>query len=124
MTERFALPRTSSSLPARWCRSMSRLLSCARATQSAFLSDLLGRGTEHSCSTRSASARPALSRTRPMLIGLLALHLAVGAGLLSAARRIGRWGLVIGGIAPLATVAWVATRAGQILDGEAVVEDT
>jgi multicomponent Na+:H+ antiporter subunit A len=58
-----------------------------------------------------------------MLIGLLALHLGVGAGLLSASRRIGRWGLVIGGIAPVATVAWVTAHAGQILDGEAVVED-
>ena len=57
-----------------------------------------------------------------MLLLLLALHAGAGIGVLATARRIGRWGLVVGGLAPAASMAWVASRGGQVLDGEAVTQ--
>ncbi len=55
-----------------------------------------------------------------MLIVLLALHAALGITVLVAARRLGRWGLVIGGLPPAITMTWALTRAGGVLDGVAV----
>ena len=53
-----------------------------------------------------------------MLLLLLALHAVGGAFVLTGARRLGRWGLLIGGLAPALTVAWVALRMGRVFAGE------
>jgi multicomponent Na+:H+ antiporter subunit A len=55
-----------------------------------------------------------------VLFVLLALHAVAGIAVLSAARRLGRWGLVIGGLAPAITVVAAAMLAGQVLDGDDV----
>lgn len=55
-----------------------------------------------------------------MLLGLLALHAIVGAGVLGAGRRVGRWGLLVGGLAPAITIGWVVANATAVLGGEAV----
>jgi multicomponent Na+:H+ antiporter subunit A len=55
-----------------------------------------------------------------VLLGLLALHAAAGIGVLSAGRRLGRWGLVVGGLAPALTILWVAVNAPRVLDGDAI----
>ncbi|MFP5318169.1 MAG: hydrogen gas-evolving membrane-bound hydrogenase subunit E [Acidimicrobiia bacterium] len=55
-----------------------------------------------------------------MLLLLLALHGVTGALVLAGARRVGRWGLLIGGLAPAFSIAWVASRTGRVLDGEAL----
>lgn len=55
-----------------------------------------------------------------MLLGLLALHGAAGVAVLGGARRLRRWGLLLGGLAPALTFVWVASRAGDVLDGEVV----
>lgn len=55
-----------------------------------------------------------------MLLGLLALHAVAGIAVLTAGRRLGRRGFVVGGLAPALTVVWGAARAGEVLDGHAV----
>lgn len=55
-----------------------------------------------------------------MLLGLIALHAIAGTAVLSSARRLGRWGVLIGGLAPVITVVAVAMLAGQVLDGDDV----
>jgi multicomponent Na+:H+ antiporter subunit A len=55
-----------------------------------------------------------------VLLGLVALHAVTGVAVLTGARRLGRWGLLIGGMAPVATVLAVAAVAGQVLDGDPV----
>ncbi len=54
-----------------------------------------------------------------MLLALLAAHAAAGVLVLALARRLGRWGLVGGGLAPALTVAWVAARATTAWSGSA-----
>lgn len=44
----------------------------------------------------------------------------LGTAVLTAGRRVGRWGLVLGGLAPALTFAWVAARAGGVVGGEVV----
>ncbi len=56
------------------------------------------------------------------MVALLALHAVAGVVALSGARRLGRWVLVLGGVAPAATVVWAATKAGAVLDGGTVVQ--
>jgi multicomponent Na+:H+ antiporter subunit A len=55
-----------------------------------------------------------------VLLGLLALHAVLGTGVLSAGRRVGRWGLLVGGLAPAVTIGWVVANAAGVLDGEAI----
>ena len=57
-----------------------------------------------------------------MLLALLALHAIAGLAALSGARRLGRWALVLGGLAPAVTITWAASRAGAILDGDVITE--
>lgn len=56
------------------------------------------------------------------MLALLALHGIAGVVALSGARRLGRWALVLGAVAPAVTVAWAATQAGTVLDGGTVVQ--
>lgn len=55
---------------------------------------------------------------------ILLLHAVVGLGLLTAALvrvpRLGRGAMVVGAIAPVATLAWLALHAGEVLDGDVV----
>lgn len=55
-----------------------------------------------------------------MLLGLLAFHAVAGVTVLVAGRRLGRWSLLVGGLAPALTTVWVATRAGAVLNGDAI----
>jgi multicomponent Na+:H+ antiporter subunit A len=55
-----------------------------------------------------------------VLLALITLHAIAGFAVLSRARHLGRWGLVIGGLAPVITVVAVALLAGQVLDGDDV----
>ncbi|MGE0796493.1 MAG: proton-conducting transporter membrane subunit, partial [Acidimicrobiia bacterium] len=55
-----------------------------------------------------------------MLLGLLAFHALAGVGVLSAGRRLGRRGLLVGGAAPAATIVWAAANGAGVLDGDAV----
>ncbi|MCB1018174.1 MAG: hypothetical protein KDB10_24015, partial [Acidimicrobiales bacterium] len=57
-----------------------------------------------------------------MLLALLALHAIAGLAALSGARRLGRWALVLGGLAPAVTITWAASRAGAVLDGDVITE--
>lgn len=57
-----------------------------------------------------------------MLLTLLALHAVIGTTVLTFARRLGRSGLVAGGLATGLTMAWVAARAGGVLDGDPVTQ--
>lgn len=57
-----------------------------------------------------------------MLLGLLALHAVAGTAALSSARRLGRWGLVLGGLAPALTIAWAASRSDDVLHGRPVTQ--
>lgn len=57
-----------------------------------------------------------------MLLALLALHALIGTMVLTFARRLGRWGLVAGGLVTGLTMAWVAARAGDVLDGDPVTQ--
>ena len=57
-----------------------------------------------------------------MLFVLLALHAALGVAALLTARRLGRWALVLGGLAPALTTVWALARAGALLDGGVVEE--
>lgn len=55
-----------------------------------------------------------------MLFALLALHAVCGTGALVFARRLGRRGLIVGALAPLAVVVWAIANAGSVVDGDAV----
>jgi len=55
-----------------------------------------------------------------VLVALIALHLLLGTAVLTGARRLGRSGLLIGGLAPALTVIVAAALSGQVLDGHAV----
>lgn len=55
-----------------------------------------------------------------MLIALLLLHAVLGGVVLAAARPLRRVAMLLGGLAPLAVVAWAITSAGGILDGRPV----
>ncbi|MDQ3980766.1 MAG: DUF4040 domain-containing protein [Actinomycetota bacterium] len=57
-----------------------------------------------------------------MLLFLLTLHAVAGVSVLAGGRRLGRWGLLIGGFAPVLTIAWVASRTGRVFDGEVLAE--
>ena len=59
-----------------------------------------------------------------MLTALVALHAVVGGGVLAASRPLGRRAFLVAGLAPLAVVAWGATQAGRVLDGEVVTATT
>jgi len=53
---------------------------------------------------------------------LLALHLAIGIGIVAGGRALGRQAFLVAAVAPLATVIWAATQAPSVLDGEPVTE--
>ena len=57
-----------------------------------------------------------------MLFVLLALHAALGVSALLTARRLGRWALVLGGLAPALTMVWALARAASVVDGGVVAE--
>jgi multicomponent Na+:H+ antiporter subunit A len=51
---------------------------------------------------------------------LLVLHLTLGIGIIAGGRALGRRAFLVAAIAPLATLIWAATQAGQVLDGRPV----
>ena len=53
---------------------------------------------------------------------LLALHLAIGIGIVAGGRALGRRAFLVAAIAPLATVIWAGAHANGVLDGEPVTE--
>lgn len=55
-----------------------------------------------------------------VILALLALHAAAGTTALAFARRLGRWGFVLGGSAVASSAAWVAAQAGDVLAGTPV----
>lgn len=57
-----------------------------------------------------------------MLFVLLTLHAALGVSALLTARRLGRWALVLGGLAPALTMVWALARAAPVVDGAVVAE--
>lgn len=57
-----------------------------------------------------------------MLLGLVALHAAAGTAVLAGARRLGRRGFLIGGLAPAVTLVSVAAHAEAVLDGGDITE--
>ncbi len=56
------------------------------------------------------------------MFALLVLHLVVGIGIVAGGRTLGRTAFLVAAIAPLATVIWAATKAGQVLDERPVTE--
>ena len=58
------------------------------------------------------------------MVLLLALHLVVGAGLMAATRSLAdrRLPFLIAGLAPLATLTWLATRLPSVIDGDVRTE--
>ena len=57
-----------------------------------------------------------------MLFALLGLHAVLGAAAPSLSRWLGRRVFLVLALAPLATVAWAAARAADVLEGRSVVE--
>jgi multicomponent Na+:H+ antiporter subunit A len=55
------------------------------------------------------------------VILVIALHAALGVVLLAAGARMGRRSMWLAMVGPVAVVAWVAARAGQVLGGDPVV---
>jgi multicomponent Na+:H+ antiporter subunit A len=53
---------------------------------------------------------------------LLLLHLVVGVAVVAAGQRLGRRGTLVGLVAPVATLAWLATKSSALLDGGTHVE--
>jgi multicomponent Na+:H+ antiporter subunit A len=53
---------------------------------------------------------------------LLLAHLVVGLGLVAAGARAGRRAVLVGALAPAATLVWLALQAGQVADGGVVSE--
>jgi multicomponent Na+:H+ antiporter subunit A len=50
------------------------------------------------------------------------VHLAVGVGLVAAGQRAGRRAVLVAAVPSVATVAWLATQLGEVVDGRAVTE--
>ncbi len=59
-----------------------------------------------------------------MLIALVLLHGVVGLALVVAGGLLGRRAFVVAGVAPLATLVWLATELGGLLDGDVVTAST
>lgn len=55
-----------------------------------------------------------------MLVALLALHAVVAVLAAATGRKLGRWVFWLGAVPPAATVAWAATRARGVIDGQAI----
>ncbi len=53
-----------------------------------------------------------------LILTVLLLHLVLGTGIVAAGDRLGRRGFAIAAIAPLVSLGWLATRAGDAIDGE------
>ncbi|MFP5322039.1 MAG: hydrogen gas-evolving membrane-bound hydrogenase subunit E [Acidimicrobiia bacterium] len=53
------------------------------------------------------------------MIAAIALHLVVGVAILLAAPALGRWSTALSAVPPLAALAFAATIAGDVLDGDA-----
>ncbi|HEX2574777.1 MAG TPA: proton-conducting transporter membrane subunit, partial [Aquihabitans sp.] len=56
------------------------------------------------------------------LTALLAIHAALGLGLLAAGRPLGRRAFVLAALAPLGGLAWAVAHAGGVLDGRVPTE--
>lgn len=56
------------------------------------------------------------------MAALLLAHAVLGTAVLASGGRLGRRALLVGGLAPLATLVWVAARLPGVLDGEVVDE--
>ena len=56
------------------------------------------------------------------MTALLLAHLVVGVTVVAAGQRLGRRGALVGLLAPVATLAWLATKLPDLLDGRAHVE--
>jgi len=54
-----------------------------------------------------------------VILALVGLHAVAGAAAVTAGRRAGRWGLVLGAVAPAATLLWAVAVAPDVLDGKA-----
>ncbi|MEZ5264362.1 MAG: hydrogen gas-evolving membrane-bound hydrogenase subunit E [Acidimicrobiales bacterium] len=54
------------------------------------------------------------------MLNVLLTHLLVGLALLVAGRPLGRRAFLVGAVAPVAALAWLAGRLGAVLDGDAV----
>jgi multicomponent Na+:H+ antiporter subunit A len=69
-----------------------------------------------------ATARCRLGRRGALLTVLLVLYAVIGFAVLAAGRRLGRRALVIGAVAPVATLVWLLAHLGGVLDGQPVLE--
>jgi multicomponent Na+:H+ antiporter subunit A len=58
-----------------------------------------------------------------VIFAVLALHLIVGTTIIALGDRIGRRGFALAAIAPVLTLAWLATELGPVLDGEPVLAE-
>ena len=58
-----------------------------------------------------------------MIFSVLLLHLVVGTTIVALGDRLGRRAFAVAALAPVATLVWLSTRLGDVLDGEAVVEE-
>jgi multicomponent Na+:H+ antiporter subunit A len=56
------------------------------------------------------------------MIALLLLHAVVGAGIMLAGKRMGRRALLVGGVAPLVSLLWLAAQWADVTDGQTVTE--
>ncbi|NND73962.1 MAG: DUF4040 domain-containing protein [Ilumatobacter sp.] len=52
---------------------------------------------------------------------LLALHLVVGTAAIASGRQLGRWAFALAASAPAATLIWLLTQAGDVVDGSPAV---
>jgi multicomponent Na+:H+ antiporter subunit A len=52
-----------------------------------------------------------------VLFALVLLHAVAGVAVLAAGRRLGRAAWVVGGVAPLAVLVWLAANSGRVADG-------
>ena len=57
-----------------------------------------------------------------MILSILLLHLVIGVGIIATGRRLGRRGFAVAAVAPAATLIWLATEVGGVLDGRPVSE--
>ncbi len=53
-----------------------------------------------------------------MILAILLLHLAVGAAIVATGDRLGRRAFAVATLAPASTLLWLATRAGDAIDGD------
>jgi multicomponent Na+:H+ antiporter subunit A len=56
-----------------------------------------------------------------VLIALVVLHGVVGLGVFASGRRLGRVAFAVAAVAPVATLAWLATQLSGVIDGDVVV---